>query len=363
MNKLPENWNQWLKTGLTLPIAALNGWVVIQLFQYFEPLLTIFILAAVFAFVLNYPVQFLQKRGVRRGYAVLGVILLALIGLVTLAITLVPTLLEQVTGLITTLPDWFTIANERLQTVQRWASSHHLPINLNRVTAQFTERLPGELESLGDQTLTLTLNAVGGLSSLLLTIVLTLYLMLDGKRVWNTLFQLLPLDNRVHIRRSLQEDFQNYFIGQATLGVVMGVVLSIAFLVLAVPYSLLLGITIGVMTLIPFGDVLGYILISLLLTAQDSNLGPARVRDLHDFGSDSRSGDRPSHFGQLHRTQANLGNCCPAIGNQDVWLSRVITSRADRQFHQYDARRLWGSGRRSAGRGSIQRIYARSLVD
>jgi predicted PurR-regulated permease PerM len=77
MSKLSENWNHWLRTGLILPIAALNGGVVIQLFQYFEPLLAIFILAAVFAFVLNYPVQFLQERGIRRSYAVLGVILLA----------------------------------------------------------------------------------------------------------------------------------------------------------------------------------------------------------------------------------------------------------------------------------------------
>ena len=185
-----------------------------------------------------------------------------------LTITLIPTLLEQVNGLVNSFPGWLNMANERLQAFQVWASDHRLPISLNRFIAQFTEHLPGELEALGDQTISLTLNAVGGLSSLLLTIVLTLYLLLDGKRVWTTLFRLLPPNHRDSMRQSLEEDFQRYFIGQVTLSLVMSVVLSIALLVLNVPYGLLLGVTVGGMTLIPFGDVFGYILVSLLLAPQ-----------------------------------------------------------------------------------------------
>jgi predicted PurR-regulated permease PerM len=125
---------------------------------------------------------------------------------------------------------------------------------------------------MGDETLLLTLNAVGGLSALLVTIVLTFYLLLDGKRVWDALFNLLPFDNRVQIRRSLQKDFHRYFIGQVTLGWITGTLMSIVFLALNVPYSLLLGSVIGVMTLIPFGDTLGYLLVCLLLTAQAPGL-------------------------------------------------------------------------------------------
>lgn len=272
MDNLPANSNQWLKAGLLLPIVALNGWVLIQLFQYFEPLITIFILASVLAFILNYPVEFLQNRKLDRPYAALIVISIALVGLVGLGITLIPTLIEQLTGIVAQLPDWLSAASDRLQTIQNWATSHRLPINLSRLIRQVTERIPEQLEELGDGTLSLTLNAVGGISSLLLTIVLTLYLLLDGKRVWDALFDLLPFSNRVKIRRSLQDDFHSYFIGQATLGVVMGFLLSIVFFVLRVPYSLLLGSTVGIMTLIPFGDVLGYVLISVVVAAQHPGL-------------------------------------------------------------------------------------------
>jgi predicted PurR-regulated permease PerM len=264
--------NRWLKAWLLLPLVALNGWVLIQLLNYFEPLVTILVIAAILAFVLDYPVEFLQQRRLPRPLAVLLVLLVSLIGLVLLGITILPTLLEQLSGILTQLPDWLNAASDRLQAIQTWATTHRLPINLNRLIRQITARLPAELEGLGDETLTLALNAVGGLSSLLLTLVLTLYFLLDGKRVWRTIFKYLPLQNSDHIRQSLQRDFDRYFIGQAALGLITGVLISTLFVILHVPYSLLLGSTIGVLSLIPFGDTIGYIVVCLFLATQSPGL-------------------------------------------------------------------------------------------
>lgn len=262
---------RWVKTGLWLPLIALNGWVVIQVLQYFEPLVTILIGASVLAFVLNYPVEWLQQR-LSRPAAVAIVLLISLIALVGIGVTVVPVLLEQFTAIVQQLPNGLARAIAHLQVIQNWAAAHRLPINLNQIIQQITDRLPNQLEGLGDQTLLFTLNAVGGLSSLLLTLVLTFYLLLDGKRVWTAIFQRLPLKNRDRIRRSLQDDFHRYFIGQAILGAIMAVVLSVVLVILHVPYSLLLGAAVGVMTLIPFGDVAGYSLACLLIAAQSPGL-------------------------------------------------------------------------------------------
>uniref|UniRef100_A0A832H2R6 AI-2E family transporter n=1 Tax=Oscillatoriales cyanobacterium SpSt-402 TaxID=2282168 RepID=A0A832H2R6_9CYAN len=272
MTSFSINSLRWLKSGLLLPLVALNAWVILQIFQYLEPLPTILIGAAVLAFVLNYAVEFLQARNVNRGYAVLIVLAVSLLVLITAGITLVPALLEQLAAILNQLPDWLNAALTKLQALQNWAAAHRVPINLNRAIRQFTERLPDQLEGLGDETVLLTLNAVGGLTQLLLTLVLTFYLLLDGKRVWNAVFQWLPLQNRDQIRRSLQKDFHGYFIGQATLGLIMGGLISVVLFVLQVPYSLLLGSVVGIMTLIPFGDVMGYSLVCLLIAAQSPGL-------------------------------------------------------------------------------------------
>lgn len=263
---------QWLKKWLLLPLLVLNGWVLIQLFHYLEPLVTVFIMAAVLAFILNYPVEFLQRHNISRSSAVLLVLVISLVGLATLTVTLLPAISSQLADIIDQLPNWLNAASQKLQSLQNWAAVNRLPINLGRVIQEFTDRLPAQIEGLGDETLFLTLGAVGGLSSLVLTLVLTFYLLLDGKRVWNVFFLWLPPHQRRKIRRLLQEDFHNYFIGQATLGLMVGTLLSATFFLLKIPYSLLLGSTVGIMSLIPFGDTLGYGLVCLLLAAKSPGL-------------------------------------------------------------------------------------------
>lgn len=273
MSEIQDTFTRWLKTWLAIPLLALNGWVLLQVFQYFEPLLTIFVLAAVFAFILNYPVQFLQQRVTGRGYAVFIVLLLASLGLGALGITLIPVLLAQVNEIVTLLPDWINSTRQNLQALQGWATSHRLPVNVSHLLETLPDRFLGDLQEFSEETLTLTIDLLDGLSALLLTLVLTFYFLLDGKRVWDSLFHRLPLSNRVYLRRSLQADFHRYFIGQVTLGTVTGVCLSGTFFLLGIPYSLLLGLLVGVMTLIPFGDTLSFIVISSLVATQDLTLG------------------------------------------------------------------------------------------
>ena len=241
--------------------------------QYFEPLFTIFILSAVLAYVLNYPVQFLYRSGVRRRYAVLLVLVVSLVILITLGVTLFPTVVTQLNEIVTLLPDWIAAVSQKLEVLQSWALSRRLPVHLNRLLAQFSDRLPGELQALADQSVTLTLDAIGSLSEGLLVIVLTLYLLLDGRRVWNGVFQWVPQKYRDRSAQQLESNFNRYFIGQATMGLIMGTALTLAFFFLNVPYSLLLGLLVGLMTLIPFGDILSFGLISLLVAAQDLGLG------------------------------------------------------------------------------------------
>ena len=268
-----DQWTQWLKIRLTLPFIVLNGWVLLQLVQYFEPLFTIFILSAVLAYVLNYPVQFLYRSGVRRRYAVLLVLVVSLVILITLGVTLFPTVVTQLNEIVTLLPDWIAAVSQKLEVLQSWALSRRLPVHLNRLLTQFSDRLPGELQALADQSVTLTLDAIGSLSEGLLVIVLTLYLLLDGRRVWNGVFQWVPQKYRDRSAQQLESNFNRYFIGQATMGLIMGTALTLAFFFLNVPYSLLLGLLVGLMTLIPFGDILSFGLISLLVAAQDLGLG------------------------------------------------------------------------------------------
>lgn len=273
MTGSPNKVQKWLTLGLPFPLVVLNGWLALKVVQYFQPLVTIFVLAAVLAFVLNYPVQFLTQRGMKRNYAVIWVFLLTLVIFVTFGITLIPILLKELTESVKLLPNWIDAGSQKLQAFDNWAATQNLPINLSQLATQLTERLPDELESLAEQLVTLALGTIDSVSELVLTVVVAFYLLLDGERIWNGLFRRLPSRFGPLVQQSLQQNFQNYFLGQVALSVLVGFSMSLTYLALGVPFGLLFGLGVGIMTLIPFGDVLSFSLVGLLVTVHDFWLG------------------------------------------------------------------------------------------
>lgn len=269
----PNRWQRWLSLGLPFPLIVLNGWLALQILQDFQPLVTIFILTTLLAFILNYPVQFLQQRGVQRKLAVPLVFLLTLIILGIFGITLVPLLLEEFKEIVKLLPHWLDSASEKLQILNNWAERENLPINFSQLIIQVADRFPTEFHSLTTQIFSIVFSALDSVSEVVLTVVLTFYLLLDGERLCQGIFQRLPSSFGPQLQQSLQQNFQNYFIGQLALATLVGFSMTLIFLLLLVPFGLLFGVGIGLMSLIPFGDVFGFSLVSLIVFTQDFWLG------------------------------------------------------------------------------------------
>jgi predicted PurR-regulated permease PerM len=100
--------------------------------------------------------------------------------------------------------------------------------------------------------------------------VLAFYMLLYGDRVWYGLINLLPSNISVPLTRSLQLNFQNFFLSQLLLGLFMMVTLTPIFLVMRVPFALLFAILIGISELIPFiGATLGIGLVTILVLLQN----------------------------------------------------------------------------------------------
>lgn len=260
---------KWLIITLLFPLIFLNGWLVFRFFQYFQPLVTTFVLATLLAFILNYPVSILEQRGVKRSYAIGLVFFSTIIILGALGITLVPIVLVQFHEMVQQLPQWIDSNEQKLQILNDWAINHSLKVNFSQIFTQITDRLPNELEFLGDKIFSVILDAIDSISEALITIVLTFYLLADGKRIWDGIFKKLPLSFGHKVRQSIHKNFQNYLIGQVALALLMGVSLTIVFLVFKVPFALLFGLGVGILSLIPFGDVVSLAVITLIIASHD----------------------------------------------------------------------------------------------
>ncbi len=276
-------WNQLtvparlLMIGLSAPILVLNFWAVASISKFFGALIGIIIVASLLAFLLNYPVSWCVDRNLKREPASIIIFLLALSVLLGLGITLFPLAYAQVQQLAVRLPDWIESGRQQLIVLGMEAEERGIHLNLDGMTAQIVDRLQGQIQSLTKSLVNLTLGTVSSLFesaiAILITTILTFYLLQHGDELWGSLVEWLPQSRRKSVSNLLRLSFQNYFIGQLILGSCMAFALIPTFLVLKVPFGLLFGLTIGTMALIPFGGTVGIISVTLLVALQNIWLG------------------------------------------------------------------------------------------
>ncbi|WP_017653297.1 AI-2E family transporter [Fortiea contorta] len=260
---------KWLILTLLFPAIFLNGWLVFKLFHYFQPLVTILVLAALFAFILNYPVSGLEKRGFKRNYAVALVFIFSLVVLLALGIVVLPIILEQFQEMAKLLPQWIDSSVKEIHIFNNWASNYGLKVNFGEIFTQITNRLPNEFEYFSDKIFSVVIDTIDSISEGLVTVVLTFYLLLDGAKIWELISQKLPWRLSLQVSKSIQQNFQNYLIGQVSLALLMGVSQTLMFLAFQVHFALLFGLGVGLLSLIPFGDVISLIVIIFILATHD----------------------------------------------------------------------------------------------
>jgi predicted PurR-regulated permease PerM len=264
---------RYLAIALLAPLLVLNGWAIAAIFNYFHSLIVILVGASVIAFLLNYPVSWMENHGAKREQVAILVFLLALSILLALGVTLFPLALTQAQQLVARLPELIDSGRSQLMILNGKAESVGLPINLDALAAQINDRVKGQLQSIAGQVLNLAVITVTSLLDFLLTMVLTFYLLQHGGELWQSLVEWLPSKFRAPFSKTVRLSFQNFFITQLILSTCMASALIPTFLWLKVPFGLLFGLTIGVMALIPFGGSVGIALTTSLVSLQDVSMG------------------------------------------------------------------------------------------
>jgi len=268
-----EQLPRWMWWGLVAPLLALNAWVALLFYQYFEGLIKISVAATLLTFILGYPVGLIQRLKLSRTQSIFGVLVLGLGALAVLGVTVIPLLIEQTNELVNKLPSWLESGSTQLDALQAWVAQRNFPFDIAQLGDEVSLRLTGKVQEVSGAVLGLLPDAISSILDFVLTIVLTFYLLLHGDRLWDGIFQWLPDRFNGKIRPLLSENFHNYFAGQLTLGLLMGTTMTIAFLIIQVPFGLLFGIGVGLLAIFPFGTATGLIIVSVLTALKSIWLG------------------------------------------------------------------------------------------
>ncbi|PSN19025.1 AI-2E family transporter [filamentous cyanobacterium CCP5] len=259
--------------GLVLPLIVLNGWALLLLFDYFRDVITIGVVAILLAFVLEYPVTWLERFRIRRSRAIVLVLLASGLVLLILGITLIPVIINQVNELGDRLPSWIASGTQQLDAFQAWAVARRLPVDLGHWITQLEDQIASQLQSTSGAVLSTIAGAISSVVNVGVSLVLTFYLLLHGQQLWDSIFRYLPISTGTRLRESLRQNFHNYFVGQAIVALLMGTAMTLAFLIIRVPFGLVFGLGIGGMALFPFGAALGIALVSFLTALHSLWLG------------------------------------------------------------------------------------------
>ncbi len=212
------------------------------------------LIAAIIAYLLDWPVVQLLKTGMSRVYAT-SLVLLLFVGLsILIFVGLVPIISQQSINLIKETPDIWEKGQAWLLTLPdlypNFVQVTHIQTmlqGLNEKVVQFGERLiSASFSSLAD---------VGAILIYSILVPLMVFFMLKDKDfLLGNLANLLPNERRLikQVGSEMNLQIANYIRGKVIEIVIVGTVSAITFVMMDLRYALLLGVLVGFSVLIPY---------------------------------------------------------------------------------------------------------------
>lgn len=262
-----SRWLRWAATLLTIFLAYQLLVIASGIFIRLLPIVLLVVFGALLAFLLAPLVRRLESIGLARTPAALLVYFAILILVVATASLLSVPASQQLANLVQRTPQYVEQARQGLGALDTWAIQHGLPNpGLSHVIQ------PGALSvAVAGSVLSGAVGIVTTFASSILNVVIVFvigfYLLRDGLALRGRLRQALPVHYRG--RYDFVVDALSFVVGgyvraQVTMAVIIGTLAGVGTWLLGVPYPVVIGITVGLLELIP---IVGALLGSLLAIA------------------------------------------------------------------------------------------------
>ncbi len=265
----PESKLCTLQRQLVIAVLTMLACIIIfQVCSYFADILRVLGISILFSYLFVAVVDWLNKYIKIRLVAVAIVYIVVLIGITLSAITLVPTVISQISQLVNSiyeqLPHFVQNMSRIILPIESHLRSTHIEIKtadlVNEMLSFLTKIDSGQIfNRVGDVAVSTMTWTVYGLSILLLSF----YFLLDGHKMQKSIVQLFPnehQDGLYAIAAEIDQSLQAFFKGQVVLALSFGILMTIIYYALGVHYALLLGMILAIFEIIPvIGPTIGFV--------------------------------------------------------------------------------------------------------
>jgi len=243
--------------------VVLAAAIVIQVLWVTRSMIIWVLIALFLAMALNPAVEVLVRRGMRRGPAVGIVFVGAILVIVGIAATFVPTLIREVNDLADAVPgyiDDLTSGRGRLGFLER---EYQI---VEKAREAIEKSGVGGFLGLSNTALSVTKSILNAVLATVTIAFLTLFMLLEGPVWMERIYSLISEPAQPRWRKvggDIYRTVGGYVTGNLTISLIAGVVSTTVLLVLGVPYAVALGLIVALLDLIPLaGATLAAIIVS-----------------------------------------------------------------------------------------------------
>ncbi|WP_426357829.1 AI-2E family transporter [Pseudocolwellia sp. HL-MZ19] len=247
----------WYKRHFSDPsaIALLMVLISISLFVYFlsHLLMPVFVAISI-AFLLDLPVNKLQKvGGSRTGSVTIVVCAFVTLTLMTM-LGLVPVMWQQTSNLVQEFPHMLSEGQTYLLTLPDKYPEIVTPDQIESMIKMVNEKLI----EWGKVILKASLNSISDLVALMIYLILVplmvFFFLKDKKALLLNITKFLPKDRRMALQvgNEMNQQIMNYIRGKVIEILIIGITSTLAFIFLGLNYAVLLGVLVGLSVLVPF---------------------------------------------------------------------------------------------------------------
>lgn len=230
---------------------------------FFSTLFAPVLIAGFLYYILNPIIGLLMKTKMKRIWAVAIVLLLLVAALVWILLSVIPSLVQQISSLASNTPNFIRQVETWLAEVAQWSVFKDVDINkyfeqldisYGTIIQQFLSGLSNSLGSI-----------VGTIASATIVIItapfILFYMLKDGEKLVPNIKRFFPEKRReqiVELLGQLNKTLANYISGQAIECLFVGTFTFLGYFALGVDYAFLFGVIAGLTNLIPYlGPYLG----------------------------------------------------------------------------------------------------------
>ena len=255
---------------------------IVMLLNRLSSVLVPFFLAWLIAYLMFPLVKFFQYR-CHLKYRIVGILLSFLVvGLVLTGVfmLMVPPMVEEslrVKDLLVAYLSHSQLVNNIPDAIEDFVRSHLSVDDIKGIVTQdgFMDGVKATLPKVWN-VITQSISVVSSMFSLTMVLLYTLFILLDYEVICRSWPGLIPERYRhfaVQLVADVEDGMNKYFRGQAMVALCVGVLFSIGFLIIGFPMAVGLGMFIGLLNMVPYLQLLGFVPTILLAIVKAADTG------------------------------------------------------------------------------------------